>query len=134
MSKGKLTEKQSRFIDEYMVNGFNARLAYMSVYPVSSESTADANASRLLSNAKVKEEISRRQEENRKKYEVTKEEVVEVVKSIMINNRKDAPPFALKAAEILNKMFGFNAADKVELSQNNEQPLFPDVDYDEKNK
>ena len=109
-----------------MVNGFNARLAYKTVYPNSTEATADANAHKLLSNAQVKAEIERRQEENRKKFEVTKEEVVEVVKEIMMNFRKDAPPYSLKAAEILNKMFGFNSADKIELSQNKEQPLFPE--------
>jgi phage terminase small subunit len=129
----KLNKKQEAFLDELFVNGFNQMKAYQSVYKGVSDETAKTNASRLLSNANVKREYERRQEQNRKRYEVTKEEIVEVVKEIMLNNRKDAPPFSLKAAEILNKMFGFNAADKIELSQNKEQPLFPDVEYDSEN-
>lgn len=123
------------FIDEYMINGHNATQAYLKVYSNASYSTADANSRKLLGNTRIKEEIERRQEEWRKKYDVTKEEVVEVVKRLMTAEEFN-PVYTtnLKAAEILNKMFGFNAADKVELSKNNEQPLFPDVDYGEKNK
>jgi phage terminase small subunit len=114
------------FIDAYMINGFNATKAYLSAYPNVKYESADASARKLLDNTRIKDEIERRQEENKKKYEVTKEEVVEVVKEIMLNNKVGAPPFSLKAAEILNKMFGFNSADKIELSQNKEQPLFPE--------
>jgi phage terminase small subunit len=109
-----------------MINGFIATQAYLSAYPTATEKTAGENGHKLLKNTKIIEEIARRQEENKKKYEITKEEIVEVVKGILLDNRKNMPPFSLKAAEILNKMFGFNSADKIELSQNKEQPLFPE--------
>jgi len=121
------------FIDNYMTNGFNATRAYMSAYPDSKYTSADASARNLLEDARIKAEIERRQEENRKKYEITKEEIIEVVKSILFENRKGGQMYSLKAAEILNKMMGFNAVEKQEINvtQNREIPLFPDVDYDE---
>lgn len=122
-----LTNKRHiAFVDEYMINGFNSVQAYLKAYPNASYDSANTLGPRLLGNVRVKEEIERRQEENKKKYEITKEEVVEVVKHILLANKDGAPPFSLKAAEILNKMFGFNSAEKIELSQNKEQPLFPD--------
>jgi phage terminase small subunit len=116
-----------------MTNGFNATRAYMSAYPDSKYTSADASARNLLEDARIKAEIERRQEENRKKYEITKEEIIEVVKSILFENRKGGQMYSLKAAEILNKMMGFNAVEKQEINvtQNREIPLFPDVDYDE---
>lgn len=110
-----LSNRYIAFIDSYMINGFNATNAYRTAYPNASEETANKNVSKILNRPEVKQEIERRQEEHRKKYDVTKEEVVEVVKDIMMNNRKDAPPYSLKAAEIICKMFGFNAADKQEI-------------------
>ena len=104
------------FVDTYMLNGFNARQAYKSVYKNTTDESADVLAHKLWSNVKVKAEIERRQEENRKKYEITKEEIVEVVKSILLNNRDEFPSHSLKAAEVLNKMFGFNLPDKQEIN------------------
>lgn len=112
----KLNKRHIAFIDEYMVNGFNSVQAYLKVYPNVTYQSANSLGPKLLGSIRVKEEIERRQEEHRQKYNVTKEEVVEVVKEIMLNNREVAAPYSLKAAEILCKMFGFNAADKQEIT------------------
>jgi hypothetical protein len=43
---------------------------------------------------------------------------------------EDAPPFAIKAIEVINKMLGFNASEKQEITIT-EQPLFLDDDTEE---
>lgn len=126
-------KRHNSVVDEYMINGFNQRKAYMSVYTSVDEVKADASAARLFSNVKVKEEIARRQEENRKKYEVTQEEIIDVVKTIMTS--KDFNPVHtanLKAADLLMRMFGYNAPTKSEVTLNQaEQPLFGDDNTEE---
>lgn len=51
-----LTEKQKAFCREYTLD-WNGKRAYMAAYPDSSEEAATTSASRLLTNAKVKEYI-----------------------------------------------------------------------------
>lgn len=54
---GKLTEKQRRFCDEYLID-LNATRAYKAAYPhAKSDGAAMSGASRLLRNVKVKEYI-----------------------------------------------------------------------------
>lgn len=55
----KLTEKQLAFIDYYLET-LNAREAYKRAYGTKKDATADANASRLLSNDKVKKVVDER--------------------------------------------------------------------------
>ena len=52
------------FVDEYFKNNLKATLAYQTVYGVEDYWVAAANASRLLKNAKVAEEIERRLKAN----------------------------------------------------------------------
>ena len=120
-----LNKKQMAFLDELFINGFNATQAYLSVYKGVSEDTAKANGSKLLANANVKEEYERRQAENRIKYEVNKDEVVEVVKKILKTTDFNPVHTAnLKAADLLCKMFGYNATEKSEITIKQERPLF----------
>ena len=57
--KGDLTPKQRRFVDEFMVD-YNATRAYIRAgYAVNGRS-AEANASRLMANAKVRKAIEER--------------------------------------------------------------------------
>jgi hypothetical protein len=61
-----LSRKHRAFIDEYFKTGanrFNATAAYQAVYHSNSYEAAGANASRLLKNDKVSEEIERRMSE-----------------------------------------------------------------------
>lgn len=72
-----MTPKQQRFCDEYLID-CNARRAYKAVYTsIKNDNVADANASRLLSNAKVKSYI----DEQLQKIEDSKiADVAEVMK------------------------------------------------------
>lgn len=124
-------KKHIAFIDEYFINGFNGLQAYKKAYPNVSDDTAKVNASKLLTNTNIAIEVERRQAEHRAKYEISRDEIVDVVKTIMIDNLKVAPPYALKAAEILNKMAGLNATEKQEITHKIEQPLFGEEDKEE---
>jgi hypothetical protein len=58
----KLTEKQKRFADEYLID-LNATRAYMAAYPsCKSEKTAAVCASKLIRNAKAAAYIADRQQ------------------------------------------------------------------------
>jgi phage terminase small subunit len=137
-----LTNKRHKaFADEYLANGMNARKAYMSVYKSSKKiETIDANASRLLSNDKVKVYVEEKQKELRQKYKVEREKVLEGTYKIALmydemlqlankshltseeESRLTRLSFLLKgsdrnkAIEIINKMEGWNSADKQEIT------------------
>jgi phage terminase small subunit len=99
----KLTEKQKRFADEYLVD-LNATKAYMKVYGCK-EPTAMVNASRTLSNAKVSEYIQNKQERLTAKVEWTIEDILKGIKAIA--NDPDAKRFEkLKALELGGKHLG----------------------------
>lgn len=79
----KLTEKQRRFADEYIING-NATRAYMNAYPnVVKESTASQAGSRMLRNVKVKTYIDKRLKELNSKAIADQKEIMEYLTSAM---------------------------------------------------
>jgi phage terminase small subunit len=69
----KLTEKQKRFIEEFMIDS-NATAAY--VRAGYSPKLANTHASKLLRNATIYAEIKRRQEITSKKLEITREGIL----------------------------------------------------------
>ena len=119
----KLTNKQLKFIDEYMID-LNASAAY--VRAGYSSILANTNGTKLLQNTTILVEIKKRQTEAAKKAEVTRDEIIADLKKIKddCKAKNEYPPHALKAIEILNKMLGFNAADKQEVNVTQDQPLF----------
>jgi phage terminase small subunit len=121
-----LSIKHKAFCDEYLSNGLNATQAYKSVYKTN-DKVSEASASRLLLNVKVKEYIQKQQEKTAKRLEIRKEDLIQDLLTIKENNMEDAPPFAIKAIEVINKMLGFNASEKQEITIT-EQPLFLDDD------
>lgn len=113
----KLTDKQRKFIDEYLID-LNASAAY--IRAGYSEKFANTHGSKMLQNATIKAEVDRRKAEASKIAGVTRDEIIADLKSI-----KDAfkgydkyPPHALKAIEILNKMLGFNEPEKIDHTTN----------------
>lgn len=82
----KLTEKQKRFCDEYLVN-LNATRAYKKAYPsVKKDETARANASRLLTKANIKEYIDKRIKDRQKRTEITQDKVLNELAAIAFSN------------------------------------------------
>lgn len=125
-----LSQRHKMFCDEYLSNGLNGTQAYKKVYKVG-EKAAEASASRLLLNVKIKEYIKEQQEMTAQRLEIKKEDLIQDLIDIKNNNKEDAPPFAIKAIEVINKMLGYNATEKSEVTINQEQPLFLDDEDEE---
>ena len=121
-----LSIKHKAFCDEYLSNGLNQVQAYKSVYKCS-DKAALSNAARVMDNEGVRVYIQKQQEKTAKRLEIRKEDLIQDLLIIKENNMEDAPPFAIKAIEVINKMLGFNASEKQEITIT-EQPLFLDDD------
>lgn len=120
----KLSDKHETFCQEYMVNGFNATAAYKKVYGVP-DKQAESNASRLMGNDKIKERLDELKKETQQYYQITKEELLNDLKDILKSNKGVRDSVAMKAIEIINKMSGFDAPLRQDITIS-EQPLFPD--------
>lgn len=115
----KLTQKQRRFIDEYIISG-NATQAYLKAGYKVSESVARRNASRLLTNADVKAEIERRNAEIQSEKTADMTEVMEYLTSVMRGEQSETVATSkglftgvevsakdrIKAAELIGKRHG----------------------------
>ncbi|MFM1538910.1 terminase small subunit, partial [Helcococcus bovis] len=78
----KLTIKQQRFADEYIISG-NATDAYLKAYAKQSKASADANARKLLGNYSVKNYINERLKEIEDKSIAKQEEVLKFLTSVL---------------------------------------------------
>lgn len=74
MKRSKLTAKQTKFIQEYLVDLNATQAAIRAGY---SAKTADVAGARLLRNVKVQSEISKKQEKLQKKTEISVERVIQ---------------------------------------------------------
>jgi phage terminase small subunit len=120
-----MTPKQQLFCDYYLSNGLNATQAYKDAYKIGDDNKAAVSGSRLLRNVNVMEYLSKQQEKTAKRLQVKKEDLIQDLIDIKENNKEQAPPFAIKAIEVINKMLGFNEAEKQDITIT-EQPLFLD--------
>lgn len=83
-----LSNQQKLFCQEYLKLGMNGTQAYLNIYKsCKKESTAMANASRLLRNAKVQEYIKELQEKVEEKAVVTIEDIVKELTAIAFTDR-----------------------------------------------
>lgn len=110
-----LTAKQLKFIEEYLIDLNGKQAAIRTGY---SPKTAEVQASRLLSNAKVSEEIAKRQAVTSAKSELTKEakldRLEQVIQKFLLDGIGTAN--ALRAIELHNKMLGHNEPIRLEHS------------------
>jgi phage terminase small subunit len=120
----KLSAKHQAFCDEYLANGMNALQAYKSVYKVS-DKVAGASGVRLLDNVNVKEYLQEERKKTAERLNITKEELLLDLQEIKDRNKGVRDQTAMKAIEIINKMSGFDAPVKSEITIS-EQPLLPD--------
>ena len=126
--KNCMTDKQRKFADEYLIDA-NATRAYKAAYPhVKSEDAARACASRLLTNANIKQYIDERLEKISNEKIADAKEVMEYLTSVLRGEsqseivivegcgdgysearRMDKSPDEkerLKAAELLGRRYG----------------------------
>lgn len=77
-----LTEKQKRFVDEYLID-LNATRAYKKAYPnCKKDETASSNGSRLLANEKVAAYVEQRMKKREKRTEITQDRVIKELANI----------------------------------------------------
>ncbi len=85
----KLTAKQQKFIDEYLID-LNATRAYKAAYPkCKSDEAANAASSRLLRNVKVQEQIAIEQQDIQDRTKITQDRVVQELAKIAFSNATD---------------------------------------------
>jgi phage terminase small subunit len=122
-----LSAKHKAFCDEYLSNGLNQLQAYKSVYKCS-DKAAQSNANRLMENEGIKDYIQKEQEKTSERLQITKEELLRDLQDIKNNNKGVRDAIAMKAIEIINKMSGFDAPIKQDITIIEEPPLFSDDD------
>ena len=130
----KLTLKQKKFADEYIISG-NATESYKRVYSnVKEDSTASAGASRMLRNVKVKSYIEERLAQLNSEKIADQEEILQYLTSVMRGEYREQTLVGMgqgfqkttyidvgakdriKAAELLGKRYSM-WTDKQELTQ-----------------
>ena len=82
----KLTEKQKRFADEYIISGNATQSAIKAGY---SSKYANTNASKLLQNTTIKNYIDERLEELKSERTADAQEVLEYLTSVMRGNETE---------------------------------------------
>lgn len=113
MEEYKYTDKQKRFIEEYLID-FNAtQAAKRAGY---SEKTAYSIGQELLTKPEIKAAIELKQSETSNSLQVTKESLIKDLIELKELAKNDPKSFhnSIKAIEVINKMLGFNEPDKVE--------------------
>ena len=136
----KLTLKQQRFVDEYIISGNATDAAVKAGY---SKKYANTNASKLLQNTTIKSYIDEKLAELQSQKVADQQEVLEYLTSVMRGEKTEpllvldgegtqkvinaVPPVQArtKAAELLGKRYRL-FTDKVELDATVEQVVFED--------
>ena len=113
-------KKHKQFADEYLVD-FNATQA--AIRAGYSQKTAYSQGQRLLKNVEIKAYIQAEQDKSSETLKITREDILQDLLEIKDNNKTEGTVNSLKAIEIINKMLGYYAADKKEITIS-EQPLF----------
>lgn len=126
MARKKFTDKQLRFINEYVVDCNATQAAIRAGY---SQKTSYAIGQENLTKPEIKEAIAKKMEELSKKTEITKEYLVDVLHTVIKKSSQAEPVMkggeptgeykydssgVVKAVGELNKMLGFNEPEKVE--------------------
>jgi len=115
MMENKLTDKQKRFVEEYLIDLNATQAAIRSGY---SEKTAQRIGSENLSKPLIKAEIERLQAETSDKLQVTKESLINdliTIKDLCLVDPR-VTHNSIKAIEVISKMLGFNATEKQEIT------------------
>ena len=145
----RLTEKQKRFVDEYLID-LNGSRAYRAAYlSCKKEETARVNASRLLTKANVKDYIATRMAEKNQELIASQDEVLQYLTNVMRGDLKEDQVIVEglgegvssarivqkqvgakdrnKAAELLGKRYSL-FSDKLELSGQVPVTIIDDID------
>ena len=103
-----MTEKQEQFCYEYVINNYNARMAYESVYKVK-PATARTCATRLLMQQDIKDKVAEIRKHKLDELQVDADRVTEKLAQIAFAEKGDEyynSTAQLKALELLQKQMG----------------------------
>lgn len=104
----KLTERQKRFADEYLIDLNATQAAVRAGYSVN---TAEQTASRLLTYVKVQDYIQRSMKERQKRTEMTQDMIIDELKKIGfadVDTDTMKPSDKIKALELMARMLGID--------------------------
>lgn len=125
--KGALTEKQKRFCEEYIANGFNAQQAYMVAYNKEQNNHASYPYD-LLAKPQVKEYIEKRRKEIYDALNIDGMRIIQELAEMAFAAKDDkiyVPTIKLRALEQLSKNLGLQTQ-KVEMADTIEISLVDD--------
>lgn len=95
----KLTAKQKKFCDEYLVD-LNGTAAYLRAGYKARGNSAEVNASKLLRNTKVQEYIQERMKHREKRTEITQDRVLQELAKIGFADIKDYLSFRTEQIKV----------------------------------
>ena len=117
-----MNEKNKKFCDEYLANGFNGTQAYLSAYPsVKREETAAAAATRMLKNVKVQEYIKSEQDKMSDNLHITRETILNDLKRMQERTESTNPNASLKSIDLMCKLLGLYEPIKQDVTSNGNQ-------------
>ena len=126
-----LNEKQRRFCELYVSNGYKQIDAYQEAYGLDNRDSAQVNACRILKNEKVREYIKELQKEAFEAQCINAERVATKLAEIAFAQKGDeyyTAPNQLKALDLLQKQLGLQNS-KIEV--NGEQKIIINIGEDE---
>ena len=126
-----LNEKQRRFCELYVSNGYKQTEAYQEAYGLDNRESIWASSSRLLKNDRVREYIKELQKEAFEAQCINAERVATKLAEIAFAQKDDqyyTAPNQLKALDLLQKQLGLQNS-KIEV--NGEQKIIINIGEDE---
>lgn len=113
-----LNEKQRKFCELYVSNGYKQGEAYLEAYGLTDMDSARAGACRILKNQKIREYITQLQKEAFEAQCINAERVATKLAEIAFADKSDqyyTAPNQLKALDLLQKQLGLQNQ-KIEMS------------------
>lgn len=113
-----LNEKQRKFCELYVSNGYKQGEAYLEAYDLTDMDSARAGACRILKNQKIREYITQLQKEAFEAQCINAERVATKLAEIAFADKSDqyyTAPNQLKALDLLQKQLGLQNQ-KIEMS------------------
>jgi|SRR3989304_5950987 len=123
--------RNQAFIEEYLNNGGNATTAYLTVYQDVTYGTAKTEGNKLITRPDVQLEIAAKRAVLAQKNLITRQQMIEDLNS-SAEEAKQAGQYAAyaKMREMIIKIYGYYAPDKVQVSNLNLELKFPDMNID----
>lgn len=114
--------KYRMVVDEYFLNGYNRIEAYMKIYSTNKREVASVRCQEIFEREEIKQYIDYKQNKLTKKIEtktlINKEYIINKMVDILEESSKETHLYkhAIAAATVINKMLGYNEAEKTDIT------------------